>query len=231
MNRPYIICHMLTSIDGKVTGQFLKNLNNETGTNVYYELNRNYHANAFACGRITMEESFTKGFYPDLSVYQGIKILHSDFISPVDKHYFAVSFDRRGLLGWQTSHIKDDDPGYNNAHIIEVVLDDVKDEYLAYLQSIGVSYIFGGKDEMDINLVLEKLYTLFNIKTLMLEGGSVLDGAFQIENVIDELSLVVVPKIADETDLPLFKKTKVADYTLKKLKKYEDGVIWLNYKK
>jgi len=23
MNRPYIICHMVTSIDGKVTGEFL----------------------------------------------------------------------------------------------------------------------------------------------------------------------------------------------------------------
>lgn len=231
MNKPYVICHMLASIDGKVTGKFLKELTNETATDVYYEINRRYHADGFACGRITMEESFTGGFYPDLTKYVGIKIPHTDFISPVAKSYFAVSFDRKGLLGWKTSHIKDEDPGYDNAHIIEVVLDGVKDEYLAYLQSIGVSYIFGGKDKMDIRVVLDKLYNLFGIKTLMLEGGSVLDGAFQIEKVIDELSLVVVPSIADEGDLPLFKKAIVEEYTLKEVKQYKESVIWLNYKK
>lgn len=40
MNRPYIICHMVTSIDGKVTGDFLFKPQCEKATQVYFELNR-----------------------------------------------------------------------------------------------------------------------------------------------------------------------------------------------
>ena len=36
MNRPYIICHMLTSIDGKVTGDFLFQDSCAEATEIYY---------------------------------------------------------------------------------------------------------------------------------------------------------------------------------------------------
>ena len=36
--RPYIICHMVTSIDGKVTGEFLYRPEAEKATEIYYEL-------------------------------------------------------------------------------------------------------------------------------------------------------------------------------------------------
>ena len=38
MNRPHIICHMVTSIDGKVTGDFLSQPECEKATDIYYEL-------------------------------------------------------------------------------------------------------------------------------------------------------------------------------------------------
>ena len=64
MNRPYIVCHMVTSIDGKVTGDFLGLPACEDATEVYYEINREYKSRGsggFICGRITMEGSFTGG--------------------------------------------------------------------------------------------------------------------------------------------------------------------------
>ena len=60
--------------------------------------------------------------------------------------------------------IEDDDPGYDRAHIIEVLCEDAKDEYLAWLRSVGISYIFAGQKEMDLSLALSKLYSLFNIR-------------------------------------------------------------------
>lgn len=231
MNKPYIVCHMLTSIDGKVTGEFLKNLPNDTPTDVYYEINRNYKKDAFLCGRITMEESFTNKYYPDLSKFKNQKVERTDYIVNSDKEYFAIAFDRFGKLGWTAPHITDIDPGYNNAYIIEVLLEDVKDEYLAYLRSINVSYIFAGQGKMDVKLALDKLYKLFNIKYIMLEGGSVIDGAFMKEDLIDELSLVVAPVVAKTSDLPLFNEGLVSHYKLNLIKQYNDSVIWLNYKK
>ena len=141
-----------------------------------------------------------------------------------------MAFDRRGQLGWQTPVIVDDDPGYGGAHILEVMCEDAPDEYLAYLRNIGVSYIFAGKEELDLPLALQKLYELFGIRTLLLEGGSILNGAFQRENMMDELSLVMAPVIAEAEDKPLFRDSVTSSWALMNITTYEDGVLWLRYK-
>lgn len=63
MDRPYIICHMVTSIDGKVTGKFLYSPQCEKATDYYYRLNRDYKADGFACGRVTMECPYKPGLF------------------------------------------------------------------------------------------------------------------------------------------------------------------------
>ncbi len=231
MERPYIICHMLISIDGKVTGDFLARKETEAATTLYYEKNRAFKADAYACGRITMEGSFTGGWYPDLSEYDGVSVPEGDFIADNKAGLYAVAFDRQGKLGWKTAKIEDEDPGYGGAHIIEVICGNAPVEYLAYLRSIGVSYIFAGETEMDIHLALEKLYSIFGIRNLLLEGGSILNGAFAGAGVVDELSLVMVPMTADSDDKPLFMDCMVQDYSLSVIEHDDDGVIYLSYKK
>ena len=230
MMRPYIICHMVTSVDGKVTGDFLYDKKCEAATELYYQINRDFKADAFACGRVTMEGSFTQGLKPDLSRFAGIEISREDYVADSSARYFAVAFDRHGQLGWQTPVIVDDDPGYGDAHILEVMCEDAPDEYLAYLQNIGVSYIFAGKEELDLPLALKKLYALFGIRTLLLEGGSILNGAFQREHMVDELSLVMAPVIAEAEDKPLFRDSVTSSWALMNITTYEDGVLWLRYK-
>ena len=82
MFRPYIVCHMVISIDGKVTGKFLNSPECNGATDIYYEINREYNnrgANGFICGRVTMESSFTGGWYPDLDKFSHITT-YDDFI-------------------------------------------------------------------------------------------------------------------------------------------------------
>ena len=231
-NRPYVICHMLQSIDGKVTGDFLFKPELEAATNVYYKINRKYRADAFACGRVTMQSSFTGDFYPDLSAFDGVSVPEGDFKYDKEHGFYAVSFDRKGSVGWKTAVIEDEDPGYGNAHIIEVLCEDLVDKrYLAYLRKIGVSYIFGGKTEIDLSLCLEKLRSIFRIETLLLEGGSIINGAFENEGLIDELSLVVAPVCASSNSKPLFMNSKGADFTLVSSEVEECGAIVLKYRK
>ena len=52
------------------------------------------------------------------------------------------------------------------------------------------------------------------IRTLLLEGGSVLNGAFAREDLIDELSLITAPVTADPDDLPLFSKSSMYSWKL-----------------
>jgi len=232
MQKPYLICHMVTSIDGKVTGDFLFRPECESATELYYELNRNYNqngANGFLCGRVTMEGSFTGGWYPDLSGYTPTEA--SDFLPKTYSGFYAVSFDPKGKLGWKTATIVDEDPGYGGAQIVEVLTTQADGRYLSYLREVGIPYIFAGEQEIDVSLALRKLSTLFGIRTLLLEGGSIVNGYFARADVIDELSLVVAPVIADAEDKPLFMASSVSDFELKEIKQYANSVIWLNYKR
>ena len=229
MNRPYIICHMVTSLDGKVTGKFLSTPQCEKATDLYYQLNRDYKADGFACGRVTMEGSFTGGWYPDLSEFEP-SYSPMDFLTDDIGKYFAVAFNPHGRLGWQSNRIIDDDPGSGGAQIIEVLTHQVSHQYLTYLQSMDIPYIFAGDTEIDIEEALFKLKAYFGIHKLLLEGGSILNGAFQRAGVIDELSLVVAPMVASAEDKPLFTDAQMENYSLEDVQ-YRNDSLWLNYKK
>lgn len=236
MNRPYIICHMVTSIDGKVTGDFLSKSISQKACDIYYEINRNSNSNGFICGRVTMEGSFTGGYYPDLSKYKPIKPdpCRVDFVIDKDhmSGFYAVAFDTNGKLGWKSNRIidPDGDPGYDGAQIIEVLSENVDERYLGYLEEMEIPYIFAGKDKIDVELALFKLKNIFDIESLLLEGGSIINGAFQRVDAIDELSLVIAPVIADKDDKPLFMDGTIRSFELKDSYN-RDGVLVMNYKK
>jgi len=72
----------------------------------------------------------------------------------------------------------------------------VTDRYLALLRTQRVSYLFGGKDRIDLPVVLRKLRARFGIRKLLLEGGGKINGSFLAAGLVDELSLLLAP-VAD----------------------------------
>ena len=230
-NRPYVVCHVSVSLDGRVTGNFLRLPQCAAAEKAYYRIHREYGASAFACGRVTMEESFTSGWHPDLSRFSGIIIPPMDHVADENASFFAVSFDRHGSLGWKSSHIEDEDPGYDGAHVVEVLCESVPQPCLAYLHDRGVSCVFAGKDDMDMELALRKLREIFGIRRLLLEGGSVLNGAFLRADLVDELSLVVMPVTAADGDKGLFDGSVTRNFCLEDVQKLEGGVVWMRYRR
>lgn len=228
MNRPYIICHMVQSIDGKVTGDFLAAVESEAAVNEYYEINRALKCNGFICGRVTMEGSFTGGYYPELSSYSE-KSIGADFIPENMTGFYAVAFDPKGRLGWKEPFIKDEDPGYDKTQIFEVLTEQVDPKYLGYLQHLGIPYVFAGKTEIDVELALTKLKNI-GAERLLLEGGSIINGAFQRAGVIDEISLVIAPLVADKEDKPLFTDGNKENYILTSTE-IVNGVAVLNFRR
>jgi len=231
MTRPYVICHMVTSIDGKVTGDFLFRNECFEATDIYYRINRDRKAEGFICGRVTMEGSFTGGFYPDLTRYKAVN-KKSDFILNDLSGFYAIAFDTHGKLGWRSNKIidPDGDPGYDGAQIIEVLSEDVDARYLGYLEAMEIPYIFAGETTIDVELALSKLKDIFGCETLLLEGGSIINGAFERADVVDELSLVVAPVIAGKDSKPLFMDSDIADFELISSEN-EEGILVLNYKR
>ncbi len=102
---------------------------------------------------------------------------------------------------------------------------------LEYYRSIGVSYIFAGKTDIDLKLALSKLYSIFGIKKMLLEGRSIINGAFEREGLIDAMSLVVAPVIADKNDKPLFMDSDMSEFKLIHAETMTDGSIWIQYAK
>jgi len=231
--RPYIICHMLTSLDGKVTGNFLDDKKIEHLIDDYYRIHSELKGDAFACGKNTFLEGFVKDNKVDLSKFKDIKVNKGeDYIYEKisECKFFAVCFDRKGSLFWKENNLKDDLPGYNNAHVIQVMTNKVSEEYLAFLRNLGISYILCGEDDIDLDLCLEKLRMKFGIKVLLLEGGSLINGSFMKAGVIDEISLVQSPITGEKDDKSLFNEGNIESYSLEKLTPLRNG-IYMVYKR
>ena len=192
IDRPRVIVHMLMSLDERVTGSFLSTEVGLKACEEYYALHREYKAQGFICGRVTMEQSFTKGAELDLDKYEGVDVPDGDFVAK-KADFYAISIDPRGILGWQWADIVDEDEGYNGAHIIEAVSERASKKYLAYLREKGISYLICGEERVDVCVLLEKLKALFGIEKVLLEGGPITDAEFLMAGVIDKINLVVTP--------------------------------------
>ena len=158
-DRPYVICHMLPSIDGRIVIRDWK-LNN--ATREYEKTAATFDADAWIIGRISMEPYAGKARVPTRKNRK--RIAREDFIAEHDAASYAIAIDPSGKLTWRASDI-------DGEHVITILSESVSDDYLAFLQSKGVSYLFGGKSRIDLARVLQELRARFGIKTLLLEQG------------------------------------------------------------
>ena len=80
-------------------------------------------------------------------------------------------------------------------HVVLLVTDRVSDDYLAHLQKTGVSYLFCGKQEVNLHVALRKLGSAFRLRKLMLQGGGKFNGAMLKAGLVDEISQITVPVV------------------------------------
>src|SRR5687768_10260496 len=185
-NRPRIICLMMTSVDGKILGDQWGNTKEvRVLTDSFEKAHEEIGHKSWIVGRTTMEKDFTKFAKP---VYKKVDqaIPRQDFVANHGADSFAVAIDGSGKLGWLSADML-------GQHVIAVLGESVKDGCLAHLREIGVSYIFGGKDNINLHIVLEKLKRLVSIDLLMLEGGGQLNGSVLNEGLIDEYYPLLLP--------------------------------------
>lgn len=233
MNRPYVICHMLASLDGKIDGEFFSAPECAPALRQFAKVRTVYNCNAMLYGTTTMEGGYADGRIGELpkskSVYP-----REDYVAGSDADNYIVSLDPQGVLAFSGKYLeKKNRP---KAHIIEALTEQVSGDYLAYLRSMDISYVFAGKEQLDCKLLLEKLKSLFGIEKLMISGGGLTNWSFVQENLIDELSLVIAP-VADggRESATIFEKAGFlppripAAFTLKAVQQIEDDTLWLQY--
>ncbi len=221
--KPHVICHMLGSVDGRIK----QNIWGFKDHHKYFEDTASrIKADAWLVGRVTMQE-FSARKKPKFSSGR-TKIEKKDFVAQHSKTY-AVVIDPSGKCYWDNNMV-------STEHVIEVLSEKVSLAYLRHLQDKKVSYIFAGKDKLDLAVALRKLHRLFNINTVRIDGGGHVNGSFLKAGLIDEFSLVLAP-VADGTigaptvfeSAEGYRGRKATHFRLKSVKRIYDDFLWLRY--
>lgn len=176
MAKTEVAVHMYTSLDGKIDGTFGYQKGGKISFN--HCMNSVYkmsNCNTFGWTSLKMME--VPGD-PDLSKFESSNLQVEDWVpSDIKAETWLLSVDPTGELAWQHDYF---DYGEHKSRVIELVSEKVSPAYLAFLQSMKIPYIVGGKDDktIDFSKVLDKLRKYFGITRLIVSGGATVNGSF-----------------------------------------------------
>jgi 2,5-diamino-6-(ribosylamino)-4(3H)-pyrimidinone 5'-phosphate reductase len=221
--KPRVICHMLSSVDGRivVTGWKLP----ARAIAEYERTAETFGADAWMIGRISMEPYAGRARIPVRKPQQPLP--RTDYVARQSAPSHAIALDPSGKLAWESGSI-------DEAHVISILTKEVSDDYLAFLRSKGVSYLFGGTKKLNLATVLGKLGRRFGIRKLLLEGGGKINGSFLAAGLIDELSVLVAPLADGAIGTPTLFDARQTPGPARQLKllsceKRAGDILWLRY--
>lgn len=232
--RPKIICHMMSSVDGKLlTSRYTPPFDGKTIDEVvdsYFDISSELKGDAILIGRTTVQEfslpqSFeNKGYKPTNNPV--------NFKGNLSRKNTVVLIDPKGKILYEGEYSQTD-------NYITILSEQVSDEYLDHLRERGISYIFAGTEGNDLVRAVNVLCEEFGIETLLVEGGGFVNGAFLNAGLIDELSLMIYPGIDGLSGIPSIfeykgqpdgKPAAGQSLELSDMKMLDDGIVWLYYR-
>jgi riboflavin biosynthesis pyrimidine reductase len=226
--KPYVLCHMVTSVDGRIWGSRWRPQANVV-PNLFERLHDQLGGGSWLCGRVTAQE-FARGkgksYPPTDKVFP-----RENWFAQREAKAWGIFLDSHGKACWERSDCGGDP-------ILVVLTEAVPDSHLAGLRADGVSYIFAGATEIDLAAALETLNRELGIERLMVEGGGGANGALLRAGLIDEVSLVITAAIDGSSGAPTVFNSGEVDLgpapietmTLASHEVLENGAVWLRYK-
>jgi len=180
---------MGTSIDGRLhPSRFTspaKGISRDVLRGHYERIHDQFDADGWIVGRRTMSE-MVKGAKRLLK--DAPKFAREPNIGQRNGRKLAIGIDPSGRV-----HYGKDDVGGD--HVVAILGEHVSDAHLAELREDGVSYAFAGPKGDDLPHAMETIGVLLGVKTLLLEGGGKINGAFLKHGLIDEFSTLIQPAV------------------------------------
>lgn len=230
--RPKIICHMVSSVDGRLHPDRwtapVDGADKDALLACYEQIAEQLNADGWLVGRKTMSY-YAKGTALDTNT--PASNLRKPFVADRKNRGVAITVDPKGKL-----HYKPDEE--NDDHFITIVSEQVTDDYLAELQAKNISYLFAGDYGDDLAKAMDTLGNEFALNTILLEGGGIINGAFLKAGLIDEISILVYPGIDGLAGIAsIFEYMGKADeqpaqgqaLRLLSNETLEQGMVWLRY--
>ena len=240
LDKPTVHCVMMTTLDGKI-GSTLRGVDLvDDYLDIYRQVDDSiagpYTSQnvAWMCGRETSKLYFADKDTSPLPTLD-TNIDTSDFIANPKMGRFFITVDTKGTLRWKSNSVEFFTE-HGPLHLIVIVSKSTPKNYLSYLKSKKISYIVSEKEDINFDPILSKLHVHFEISTLLLEGGGKLNGSFMTQGLIDEIHLLLLPRILNKSDAPsVFDSSnpsgKFTNFTLVGSTQQARGSILLHYKK
>jgi riboflavin biosynthesis pyrimidine reductase len=196
--KPYVICHMCTTIDARIIVDRWPRLPaGKDGASLFESTADSFGIGAWMVGNTTMREF--AGRNVRLKAARR-RVERTDHVADPRAGRFAIGADAKGELRFQK-------PDVDGDHVVLLVTDRVSNDYLAHLQEAGVSYLFCGKDHVDLKVALDQISQVV---------VPVADGGRGIQTIFD------IPG-----DPP---RKAAAALRLRSYRRLPGGVSWLRYR-
>lgn len=222
MSKPYIICHMMTSLDGRIDCAMVGQLE---GVREYYTTLDELELSSTLSGRVTAQtEMALPGVF---TAKDNTPFGAEKFSKNAEGDGYEIIVDTKGMLLWN------DDAGSEKPHLI-ITSEQVSKEYLAYLDERHISWIVCGKEEIDLAKAMEILAENFSVERLGIVGGSMINSAFLEAGLLDKISILIGLGIDGRKGMPTVfdgfsMDKKTIPLKLKDAKIFENGAVWLRY--
>lgn len=192
MIKPYIVCHMMTSVDGRIDCAMTEHL---PGVQEYYDTLDALDAPTRISGRVTAELEMA---LPGKFEAKTAEALGKEaFSKAADAEGYEIVVDTHGTLLWGES-AEDERP------LLILTSEQVSKEYLAYLNGKHISWIACGKEHVDLKRACEILAAGLLDEVSILIGTGI-DGRGGMQSVFDGLPM-------ERGVTPLKLTDRIADY-------------------
>ena len=223
MNKPYIICHMMTAVDGRIDCAMTEQL---PGVQEYYSTLDSFDAPSRVTGRVAaeLEMALPGKFSSKVSSPLGKEAFYKAAVADG----YEVVVDTRGSLLWE-------DQTYTQRPVLVLTGESVNREYLDYLKEKHISWIACGKEHIDLKRACEILADDFGVKRMAVVGGGHINAGFLAEGLLDEVSILIGAGIdgrggmsAVFDGLPMDRP--ITPLKLKQVQPFESGAVWIRYR-
>lgn len=223
--RPYIICHMFSSIDGRIDCAMTEHISG----NEYYDALDKLNAPTTLSGKTTaaMHDALPGKFEAKTSTPIGSESVNK----AIEAEGYSIVTDTCGTLLWE-------DDTMEGKPLIVAMSEKASQEYLDYLREKGISWIVAGKEKIDLRRMLEILSEQFGVERMAVVGGGTVNGGFLAEGLIDEISVMYGAGVDGRTGQKcVFDGMEATDrppilFHLESVERVEGtDVIWARYSK
>ena len=228
MNRPITTLFMLESLDGKISSGSTDNLDADKdfckidgvkeGLHQYYELEQETDVFSLNTGRVMAKIGVNdkKEYHKKIDVVTFVIIDNKPHLNENGIDYLCHWVGKVLLVTTNKNH-----PAYT-----------IKDNY----ENLDILYY----ETLDLEKLLEDLYSKYNAERLTIQSGGTLNGMFVRNKLIDFVNIVIAPIIVGGKDVPTLvdgesitdesELNRLMPLKLLECNKLEDSYIELKYK-